>query len=118
MKKSAMTMFVAALAFATSSAYANSPNGTNFIEAITLHDSGHVFIRLSGSSNTEGCATSGLQNLIVLHKDYFHYKLMYAMALEAMAMGKPISGWVNGCVDIWGSGTLMLVKATTLDLSK
>ena len=118
MKRPTTAILLAALAIAASGAHANSSNGTNYIETITLHDSGHVLIRLSGSSNTEGCATSGLQNIIVLHKDYFHYKQMYAMALEAMALGKPISGWVNGCVDIWGSGTLMLVKATTLDLSR
>lgn len=96
---------------------ANSSNGTHEILHINLHDSGHIFLTLSGHSNTEGCGNTSTRNIVVIDKGYIHAKAMYAMALTALSSGKKVTGWTNGCVDVWGSGSLVLAKATTMVLS-
>lgn len=100
------------------SASANSFNGVNETVSVGLHDSGHALIQLASSSNTEGCATASLKNYIVIPKTNPNFKLMYATALLALSTGRPIQGWVDGCTDVWGNGSTMMLTATTLVVAK
>lgn len=109
---------LALLAFYTGPLSANSYNGSNEILSVGLHDSGHVLITLAASSNTEACATPSFKNAILIPKTNPNFKLMYATALAAFTTGRPIQGWVNGCTDVWGSGSLMVATATTIFISK
>lgn len=99
----------------TGATWGNSSNGTNQVISVGIHDSGHALVKLSAASNTEGCARADLATTIVILNTNPNYKLMYATALAAMAMGKPVAGWVNGCFDLWGNGTIV-PKATTLSV--
>lgn len=86
-------------------AAANSYNGKNEILNVSIHDSGHALVLLASASNTENCASPGLGNLIVIPNTNPNFKLMYATALLALSTGRPVENWVNGCLDIWGTGT-------------
>jgi len=96
-------------------AIANSPNGSNAIISVGIHDSGHALVLLETSTNTEGCATPSLKNYIVIANTNPNFKAMYATALLALSTGKPVEGWVNGCTDLFGSKA---VTATTLFISR
>jgi hypothetical protein len=112
--------FAASLLAATllSPAHANSSNGTNEVVSVGIHDSGHAVITLASSSNTEGCSTPSLSKAILIPKTNPNFKAMYATALLALSTGRPISGWVNGCTDVWGNGGTVIVTATTISISK
>lgn len=93
--------------------HANSYNGTQQVLSVDIHDSGRVLILLANAANTEGCATAPT-NYVVLDKNSLRFKEMYAMALLAVATGKLVSAWVNGCTDLWGNGANYKVTVTTL----
>lgn len=99
--------------------HANSPNGTQDVVAVGIHDSGHALITLAGSSHTEGCSTlAHLKNIVLIPNTNPNFKAMYATALLALATGRPISGWVNGCTDVWGNGGTLIATATTISISR
>lgn len=98
-------------------ARANSSNGQHNIVAVVIHDSGNVIVVLDGHSNTESCATAGSENEILVSNQNANFKLFYAMALAAQAQSKPVYGWVNGCTDVWGNGSLKIPTATTLQVA-
>lgn len=106
-----LTVFIA-------EARGNSSNGTNAIVSLGIHDSGNAIVELATSANTEGCSTPSLKNLILIQKTNPNFKEMYATAIFAMATGRPITGWVNGCTDVWGGGGTVIVNATTLGVAK
>lgn len=117
LRRSALLVLLTQL-LASASALANSGNGLQEVVAVGIHDSGHATVTLSGADNTEQCATPGHANLVLIHKDHPHFKLFYATAMTALVTGKKASGWVNGCVDVWGTGTLKIPRATTFGLEK
>lgn len=98
--------------------HANSPNGTQDVVSVGIHDSGHALITLAGSSHTEGCSTPNLKNIVLIPNTNPNFKAMYATALLALATGRPISGWVNGCTDVWGNGGTLIATATTISISR
>ncbi|WP_266169237.1 hypothetical protein [Dyella subtropica] len=106
------------LACAFSSSDANSDNGSNAVLSVTIHDSGNALITLGSSANTEGCATPALKNYILIPKTNANFNAMYATALLALSTDRPIQGWVNGCTDVWGNGSFVIVTATTISVSK
>ncbi|MBT9495576.1 MAG: hypothetical protein IV107_25170 [Paucibacter sp.] len=99
-------------------AHANSANGSHELLAVVIHDSGHLLVSLGGSSNTEGCATSGTEKLVLFRKDNPNFKLFYSMLLTALATGRQVEGWVNGCTELWGAGSTRVVTGTTLSIAK
>lgn len=99
--------------------HANSSNGTNDVVSVGIHDSGHAMITLAGSSHTEGCSTlAHLKNVVLIPNTNPNFKAMYATALLALSTGRPISGWVNGCTDVWGNGGTLIATATTIGISR
>ena len=113
MKKLIIIVLALVSAF-SSNVFAGSNNGRHKILHINLHDSGHILIKLDGSSNTEDCYDDKYKNYILLDKNYAHYERMYSMALAAYSQNKPIKSWVSGCKDLWGSGNSRMVIATTM----
>ena len=114
-------LFYAAALFGTIFAgvvHANSGNGTNDVVSVGIHDSGHAVITLASSSNTEGCSTPSLKNFVLIPKTNPNFKAMYATALLALSTGRPITGWVNGCTDVWGDGGTVIATATTIGISR
>lgn len=107
-----------ALTFFLTEVNANSSNGSNEVQSVAIHDSGHAIIVLGGGSNTENCATAALKSYILIHKTNVNFKTMYATALFALATGKPVQGWVNGCTDVWGNNGTVIATATTISVSK
>lgn len=99
-------------------ASAASSSGMHQVLVVTLLDSGHLQIQLDGNDNTEGCATAALKNFLLVDKANSNFKNLYAMALVAMTTGRPLSAWVNGCTDVWGDGSTVIVTATRFDLYK
>lgn len=93
---------------------ANSPNGTQAVLSVGIHDSGHAIVTLGGSSNTEGCASASAVNMVLIAKTNSNFKAMYATALTALSSGRKLSGWVNGCTDTFGNGNFVVPTATTL----
>lgn len=78
------------------SVFANSGFYNSKISAITIHDSWNVFIieLKSPVANGENC---GVSNAVVLRKDHYLFKEMYAALLSAFHAQTVISGWANGC---------------------
>lgn len=99
-------------------AHANSSNGTNDVVDVGIHDSGHAIITLASSSNVEGCSTPALKNFVLIPKTNPNFNAMYATALLALSTGRPLTGWVNGCTDVWGGGGTVIATATTLSISR
>lgn len=118
MKLALRSILLMAMVFSSFSARANSPNLTQNLLAVAIHDSGHLILTLDGSANTERCATAGLENLVLIRKDNPNFKLFYTMALTALLTGRQVQGWVNGCTDVWETGTLKIVNGTTLEIRK
>ena len=112
-----ITAFLAAASFATSAA-AVSNNGLYDVLALNLHDTGHAIVSLSGADNTEGCATPGNRNQILIDKADPRFKTMYATLLFAMGSGKKVSAWVSGCQDVWGDGSMRVPYARTLGVER
>lgn len=98
--------------------HANSSNGTNDVVSVGIHDSGHAMITLASSSNVEGCSSPSLRNVVLVPKTNPNFKAMYATALLALSTGRPITGWVNGCTDVWGDGGTVIATVTTLSISR
>lgn len=98
--------------------HANSSNGTNDVVSVGIHDSGHAMITLASSSNVEGCSRSDLRNVVLIPKTNPNFKAMYATTLLALSTGRPLTGWVNGCTDVWGDGGTVVATATTLGISR
>jgi len=98
--------------------HANSSNGTNDLVSVGIHDSGHAMITLASGSNTEGCSSPHLRNMVLIPKTNPNFKAMYATALLALSTGRPITGWVNGCTDVWGDGGTVIATATTIGISR
>jgi hypothetical protein len=99
--------------------HANSSNGTNDVVSVGIHDSGHAMITLASSSNAEGCSMrANLKNVVLIPNTNPNFKAMYATALLALSTGRPISGWVNGCTDVWGNGGTLIATATTISISR
>ncbi|WEI24662.1 hypothetical protein PYR74_12795 [Acinetobacter bereziniae] len=66
------------------------------ISAITIHDYWNVLVieLKSPVATGEGCAVS---NAVVLQKNHYMFKEMYAALLSAFHAQTVISGWANGC---------------------
>ena len=66
------------------------------IAAITIYDSWNMLIieLKSPVATGEGCA---LSNQIVLQKNHYMFKEMYAALLSAFLAQTMISSWANGC---------------------
>lgn len=118
MKLVLRSILLITLAFTGLSSSANSPNLSQNLLAVGIHDSGHLILTLDGSANTERCATAGLENLVLIRKDNPNFKLFYTMALTALLTGRQVQGWVNGCTDVWENGSLKIVNGTTLEIRK
>lgn len=116
MLKCKLIILVLFLFLGSSHVFANSSNGSNRIMKISIHDTGHILLIMDGHSNSENCGLESERNIIVLHKDYMHFKDMYSMALMAFATDTEVAGWVNGCVALF-NGTLA-AKAITLGISR
>ncbi|WP_305840222.1 hypothetical protein [Photobacterium leiognathi] len=83
------------------SVLANSSFGTKNVTKIVIHDSGNVYVYLSGDTlHQELCNNNALY---VLPKENLLFKEMYSGLLAAMHSGAKVSGWVNGCYNVWGS---------------
>jgi hypothetical protein len=79
-----------------SSVFANSGFYNSKISAITIHDYWNVLVieLKSPVATGEGCAVS---NAVVLQKNHYMFKEMYAALLSAFHAQTVISGWANGC---------------------
>lgn len=79
-----------------SSVFANSGFYNTKISAITIHDYWNVLVieLKSPVATGEGCAVS---NAVVLQKNHYMFKEMYAALLSAFHAQTMISGWANGC---------------------
>lgn len=80
----------------SSSVFANSGFYNSKISAITIHDHWNVLVieLTSPVATGEGCAVS---NAVVLQKNHYMFKEMYAALLSAFHAQTMISGWANGC---------------------
>lgn len=78
------------------SVFANSGFSNSKISAITIHDYWNVLVieLKSPVATGEGCAVS---NAVVLQKNHYMFKEMYAALLSAFHAQTVISGWANGC---------------------
>ncbi|EPG38535.1 hypothetical protein F907_01120 [Acinetobacter colistiniresistens] len=94
MKKIILILFLNL--FFSSSAFANSGFYNSKIAAITIHDSWNVFIieLKSPVATGEKC---GISNAVVLKRDHYLFKEMYATLLSAFHAQTVISGWADGC---------------------
>lgn len=117
-KQFARLALFSAMAFTAFACRANSPNLSQNLLAVAIHDSGHLILTLEGRANTEGCATPGLENMVLIRKDHPNFKLFYTMALTALLTGRQVNGWVNGCTDVWENGNIRIVNGTTLEIRK
>ncbi|MBJ9901566.1 hypothetical protein [Acinetobacter bereziniae] len=97
------------LMFCTSS-FANSGFYNTKISAITIHDHWNALIIEFSSpvATGEGCADA---SAVILQKDHYLFKEMYAALLSAFHAQSTISGWANGC-----NGSYPIL--TRLDLRK
>lgn len=79
-----------------SSVSANSGFYNTKIAAITVHDNWNVLIieLKSPVATGENC---GISNAVILRKDHYMFKEMYAALLSAFHAQTVISGWANGC---------------------
>lgn len=79
-----------------SSVFANSVFYNSKISAITIHDYWNVLVieLKSPVATGEGCAVS---NAVVLQKNHYMFKEMYAALISAFHAQTMISGWANGC---------------------
>jgi hypothetical protein len=84
-------------------AYAGSNNGNNEVLSVVIHDSGHAVVEFATSSHTEACAAPSLKNYIAIPQTHPHFKILYATALTALATGRRLSGWVDGCTSLYGN---------------
>jgi len=116
-KVGASTLLLA-LAGITSSAQANSNNGLYDVQSVILHETGHAIVILNGSDNTEGCATPGNRNQILLDKNDARFKIMYTTALFALGSGKKLAAWVSNCQDVWGDGSLKIAYVRSLSVER
>jgi hypothetical protein len=108
MKRIFIVVFIYTL-FCTSS-FANSGFYNTKISAITIHDHWNALIIEfpNGVANGEGCTIS---SAVILQKDHYMFKEMYAALLSAFHAQTTISGWANGC-----NGSYPIL--TRLDLRK
>ncbi|PSE43613.1 hypothetical protein C7G91_08665 [Acinetobacter nosocomialis] len=76
--------------------FANSGFYNTKIAAITVHDNWNVLIieLKSPVATGENC---GISNAVILRKDHYMFKEMYAALLSAFHAQTVISGWANGC---------------------
>ena len=79
-----------------SSVFANSGFYNTKIAAITVHDNWNALIVefKSPVATGEGCTIS---NAVLLQKNHYMFKEMYAALLSAFHAQTMISGWANGC---------------------
>lgn len=79
-----------------SSVFANSGFYNTKISAIVVHDYWNaIIIEFSTpAAGGENCETS---SAVILKKDHYMFKEMYAGLLSAFHGKKMISGWANGC---------------------
>lgn len=91
-------------------ALANSGFYNTKISAITIHDHWNALIIEfpNGVANGEGYTIS---SAVILQKDHYMFKEMYAALLSAFHAQTTISGWANGC-----NGSYPIL--TRLDLRK
>ncbi|SPY46094.1 hypothetical protein [Photobacterium damselae] len=102
-------IFIALYSFSVS---ANSDFGTKNVTKIVIHDSGNVLVYFSEDTiHKESCDNNGIY---VLPKENLLFKEMYSGLLASMHSGAKVSGWVNGCYNIWGS---TMPKITRLDFT-
>ncbi len=92
MKKLILTL----LCIFSSTVYANSGFYNTKIAAVTIHDSWNVVIveLKSPVATGENC---GVSNAVVLQKNHYMFKEVYAHLLAAFYSQSIISGWANGC---------------------
>ena len=82
-------------------ALANSSFGSKNVTRIIIHDSGNVYVYFSGDTlHKEKCDK---ESTYVLPKDHAFFKEMYSGLLASMHSRAKVYGWVNGCIDVWGS---------------
>ncbi|BDU39762.1 hypothetical protein [Vibrio nigripulchritudo] len=91
---------------------ANSNFGNKNVTKIIIHDSGNVYVYFSGDTiHTEQCDE---KITYVLPKENILFKEMYSGLLASMHSGAKVSGWVNGCYNVWGKTK---PKITRLDFT-
>ncbi|MEZ8880916.1 MULTISPECIES: hypothetical protein [Vibrio] len=107
MSRSIVLFFICLISL---SASANSNFGTKNITKIIAHDSGNIFVYFSGeTTHSENCDS---KSTYVLPKENIFFKEMYSGLLASMHSGAKVSGWVNGCYNVWGNTK---TKITRLD---
>ncbi len=79
-----------------SSVFANSGFYNTKIAAITVHDNWNALIIEFKSSVADG-EKCGISNAVLLQKNHYMFKEMYAALLSAFHAQTMISGWANGC---------------------
>lgn len=80
---------------------ANSSFGTKKVERLVFHDSGNLYVYFFGEPSHKETCDSVIT--FVLPKNNPFFKEIYSGLLAAMHSGASVSGWVNGCQEIWGS---------------
>jgi hypothetical protein len=92
--------------------------GSHGVKRITVHDSGHLLIALSSSSNSETCVSSGAERDLLVRRDHPQFKYFYATAALALASARPVSGWVEGCTEVWGPGSTRVATLINIEIEQ
>lgn len=79
--------------------YANSTFTTTKIKTLIVHDYGGILVVLQDNTvpSAEGC---NVQKQVILRRDHYLFKELYASLLAAFHHKTSISGVVNGCYNI------------------
>jgi len=91
--------------------HSNTPIGERSVSKLMFHDSGNLYVYFTGTpSHGEPCEH---KEIYVLPHDNHFFSEIYSGLLAAMHARTPVSGYVDGCVDIWGKTK---TKITRIDL--